>query len=96
MREDNREIVSDRHPIIPLICSAHWALFADVPGNELIGNVIEVLPDDVWLRTNRQHIVPGAPDKRAFPTSRDCAERVPGVAGDQAKPRRSTCSSFST
>ena len=58
-----------------------------VPGDELIGNVIQVVADDLRLRADPQNIVADALDQRCFPAGRDGAERVPCMAGDQAELR---------
>jgi hypothetical protein len=70
--------------------------FCAVPGDQLIGDVVEIVFDDSGLRSDSQYIVPGPPDECAFPPRRDRAERVPGMAGDQAELRGSTPSSRST
>ena len=56
-------------------------------GDELIGDVVEVFADDLRLRPDAEHVVAGAPDQRRLPSRRDRAERVPGVAGNQAELR---------
>jgi hypothetical protein len=59
-----------------------------VAGDELIGNVTEVIADDLRLRTNSQEIIAFALDQSSFPTGRHRAERVPGMTGDHAELRR--------
>ena len=56
-----------------------------MPGDELIGDVVEVVTDNVRLRADVQHIVADALDQRGLPACGDGAERVPGVAGDHAE-----------
>jgi hypothetical protein len=53
-----------------------------VPGDELVGDVVEVIADDLRLRAHPQQIVAGPSDQRRFPARRHGAERVPGMAGD--------------
>jgi hypothetical protein len=56
-----------------------------MPGDELIGNVVEVVTDDVRLRAYSQDIVARALDQRSLPSRRDCAKGVPRVAGDKTE-----------
>ena len=56
-------------------------------GDELIGNVIQVVADDLRLRADRQNIVAYPFDQRGFPASGHSAEYVPGVASDHAELR---------
>ena len=56
-----------------------------MPGDQLIGYVIEIVADDVRLRSNSQYIVAVAFDQRSLPAGRNGAERVPSMAGDQTK-----------
>jgi hypothetical protein len=56
-----------------------------VPSDELIGDVIQVIADDVRLRADPQHIVADPLDQRCFPAGRDGAKRVPCVARDEAE-----------
>src|SRR5262249_476181 len=58
------------------------------PGDELIGNVVQVIADDLRLRPDSQDLVRRAPDQCRFPAGRYRAECVPGVARDQAELRR--------
>jgi hypothetical protein len=60
-------------------------LFRDVPGDEFIGDVVEIVADNVRLRPEPQHIIPNAPNESGFPPCRDCAQSVPGMGSDQAK-----------
>jgi hypothetical protein len=59
-----------------------------VPGDQLFGDIIEVVANDVRLRAHSQHIVAHAFDQRALPARRDGAESIPGVAGDKTELRR--------
>src|SRR5271170_3498700 len=59
-----------------------------MPRNELICDVVEVVADDLRLRTDAQDIVADTLDQRRLPARRDGAERVPGVAGDKTELRR--------
>ena len=58
-----------------------------VPRDELIGNVIQVIADDVWLRTDPQNTIAGALDQRGFPAGRNRPKRIPGMAGNQTELR---------
>ena len=58
-----------------------------VPSNKLVGDIIEVVADNVRLRTYSQHIVADAFDQRALPARRNRAESIPGVAGDETELR---------
>ena len=66
-----------------------------VPGDELAGNIIQVIADELRLRADSQNIVADPLDQRGFPAGSDGAERVPGMAGDETK-LGPTPSSFST
>jgi hypothetical protein len=55
-------------------------------GDQLIGNVIQVIADDLRLRANSQNVVADALDQRCFPTGRDGAKRIPCMTGDKAEP----------
>jgi len=55
-----------------------------VLGDELVGDVVEVVADNLRLRADVQHIIADTFDQRGLPACRDGAERVPGVAGDHA------------
>jgi hypothetical protein len=56
-----------------------------VADNKLISNVVQVIADDLWLRTNSQNIVANTSDQCHLPARRDGAEGVPRVAGDKAE-----------
>ena len=58
-----------------------------VTGDKLIGNVVQVIADDLRLRTDSQNIIAGALDQCSFPTGRHSAKRVPCMAGNKAKLR---------
>ena len=47
-----------------------------MPGDQLIGNVIQVIAHDLRLRADAQDIVAGPLDQRRTPPRRDGAERV--------------------
>ena len=57
-----------------------------VSGDELIGNIVEVIADDLRLRADSQNVVADPPDHRRFPTGCDGAKRVPCMTGDKAEP----------
>src|SRR5215472_8313790 len=61
------------------------ALLRAVSGDQLIGDVAEIVADDLRLGTHRQHIVPGPADESGLPSGGDCAQRVPGMASDKTK-----------
>ena len=54
-------------------------------GDELIGDIIEVVADNLWLRADSQEIIAGALDQCRVPARRDGAESVPCVAGDKTE-----------
>jgi hypothetical protein len=56
-----------------------------VSGDQLIGNIIEVIADDLRLRADSQNIVADPFYQRCFPAGSDGAERVPGMAGDETE-----------
>ena len=56
-----------------------------MPGDQLIGYGIEIVADDVRLRSNSHYIVADGFDQRSPPAGRSGAERVPSMAGDQTK-----------
>ena len=58
-----------------------------VSRNELIGNIVQVIADDLRLRANPQNVVADPFDQRCFPAGRNGAERVPCVARDKAELR---------
>jgi hypothetical protein len=59
--------------------------FRDVPSDELVGDIVEIVADDVRLRADPQDVIPDAPDQSSFPPGRHRAQRVPGMASDKAK-----------
>jgi hypothetical protein len=52
-------------------------------GNQLIGNVAQIIAYDLRLRTDSQKIVARSFDEHGFPAGSNCAERVPCMAGDK-------------
>jgi hypothetical protein len=58
-----------------------------VSRDELTGNVVQVITDDLRLRPDSQDIVSGPLDQRCFPAGRHGAERVPCMARDKAELR---------
>ena len=56
-----------------------------VSGDELIGDVIQVIADDLRLRAHPQNIVADPLDQRCFPAGRHGTERVPCMAGDKTE-----------
>ncbi len=56
-----------------------------MPGDQLIGDVIEVVADNLRLRTDPEEVVARTLDQRRAPACRDGAERVPGVAGNETE-----------
>jgi hypothetical protein len=56
-----------------------------VAGDELIGNIIKVIADDLRLGTYSQNIIANPLDQRGFPTGRHGAKRVPCMTGDKAE-----------
>ena len=58
-----------------------------VSANELVGDVVEVVADNLRLRTYRQDIVADALDQRRLPARRNGAQSVPCVAGDKTELR---------
>ena len=54
-------------------------------GDELIGNVIQVIADGLRLRADSQNIVAYSLDQRCFPAGRNGSKRVPCMAGDKAE-----------
>src|SRR5580704_10802903 len=59
-----------------------------VSGDQLIGHAVQVIADDLRLRTDSQDIVANTLDQRGLPARRHGAEGVPSVAGDETKPGR--------
>jgi len=53
--------------------------------NELIGDIIEVVADNLRLRADSEEVITDALDQRRLPTCRYGAESVPGVAGDKTE-----------
>ena len=53
--------------------------------DQLIGDIVEIIADHLRLRPDAEHIIAGTPDQRGLPAGGDRAERIPGVAGDQAE-----------
>ena len=51
--------------------------------DELIGNVVQVVANNLRLRADAQDIVADTPDQRSPPARRNGAERVPRVTGDK-------------
>ena len=51
--------------------------------DELIGNVVQVIPYYLRLRADSQSIIADTPDQRSPPARRDSAESVPCVAGNK-------------
>src|SRR6202012_5998360 len=47
---------------------SQWRLFRDVPSNELIGDVVEIVANNMWLGPDSQHIVPDPPNESGFPS----------------------------
>jgi hypothetical protein len=58
-----------------------------VAGDELLGDVIEIVADDPRLRTDAQYIVADPPDQRRVPAGGHGAECVPRMACDKTKLR---------
>ena len=54
-------------------------------GNKLIGNVAQIIADDLRLRTDSQNIVADTLDQRCLPARRDGAKGIPGVTSDKAE-----------
>jgi hypothetical protein len=59
-----------------------------VSGDELIGDVVQVIADDLRLRANPKQVIAGPLDQRRFPASRNGAKRVPCVTGNETELRR--------
>src|SRR6185312_4587650 len=62
---------------------ASWSAALDVPDDQLIGDVVEVVTNDLRLGTYAKEIVADALDQGRFPTGCHCAEGVPGMAGGE-------------
>jgi hypothetical protein len=56
-----------------------------VPRNELIGDVIQVIANDLRLRADPQNIVANTLDERGFPASRDGTKSVPCMASSKTE-----------
>ena len=67
-----------------------------VPGDKLIGNVVQVIAHELRLRTDSQNIVADALDQRGLPARCDGAEGVPCVQAMRQSWEGATPSSFST
>ena len=57
-----------------------------VPSDELVGDVVQVIANDVRLRAHPQHIVADPLDQRGLPAGRHGTKRVP-MARDQTSGR---------
>ena len=57
-----------------------------VQRDELIGDVIEVVADDLRLGAYAEEVVAGTLDQRGRPACRDGSEGVPSMAGDETEP----------
>jgi hypothetical protein len=58
-----------------------------VSADELIGNITEVIADDLRLRADPQNVVPDPLDQRRLPAGSHRAKRVPCMARNQTKLR---------
>src|SRR6516162_63681 len=58
-----------------------------VSGDELIGNVVQVIAYYLRLRTDPKKVVAGTFDQRSSPARRNSAEGVPGMAGNKKELR---------
>src|ERR1700750_3141860 len=56
--------------------------------DQLIGDVIQVIADDLWLRADSQDVVAHPLDQGSLPPRSDGAKGVPCVASDKTKLRR--------
>jgi hypothetical protein len=56
-----------------------------VSSDELIGNVVEVIADDLRLGADAENIIADTLDQRRFPARCDGAQRTPCVAGDKTE-----------
>jgi hypothetical protein len=56
-----------------------------VSRDNLIGNLVEVVADDVWLRADSQDIIADTLDQRRFPARRDRAKCIPCVTGNETE-----------
>ena len=64
---------------------ANLCALPTVSGDQLIGNVIQVVADDVRLRPDFQEIVADSLYQRRFPAGRHGPKRVPCVARDKTE-----------
>jgi hypothetical protein len=58
-----------------------------VSSDKLIGNVVQVIADDLRLRADSQNIVADPLDECGLPARRHGAKGVPGVARDETELR---------
>src|ERR1700744_5491790 len=56
-----------------------------VLGDELVGDIVEVVANDMRLGTDAKNVVADTFDQRRFPARGNRAKRVPGVTGDHAE-----------
>jgi hypothetical protein len=56
-----------------------------VSRDELIGNVIQVIADDLRLKADPQNIVDNTLDQRGSSASRNSTKSVPCMAGDKTE-----------
>lgn len=56
--------------------------------DQLIGYLIQVSADEVWLRTDSEKVVTDSLDQCGLPAGSDSAKGIPGMASNKAKPRR--------
>ena len=54
-------------------------------GDELIGDVIQVIADDLRLRAYPENCVANSLDQRGLPTSCDSTESIPCMASDETE-----------
>jgi hypothetical protein len=62
-----------------------WSAAPLVTGDKLIGNVVQIISDDLRLRADPQNIVANTLDQRGSPASRDGTKSVPCMAGDETE-----------
>jgi hypothetical protein len=55
--------------------------------DELTGNIIQIIADNLRLRADSQNFVADPLDQRGLPTGSDGAERVPDMTGDETELR---------
>src|SRR5262245_39851833 len=58
-----------------------------VSADKLIGDVIQIIANDLRLRADSQDVIADPLDQRCFPAGRYGAERVPCMASDKAELR---------